>query len=341
MTQGGLAAILWAPYEKRTTYFARRLGATLYNVHYLRYKRPLYAPFKYPPQCLKTWGILARQRPTAVYVMNPPVFAALSVYVYCRLARAHMVMDTHPPALFSRKWGWSAPLQRGLARRAFMNVVDQERFRQLFTAWGARAVVLSDPPVSLSAAAPVGAPDPDPDFSITVINTFAPDEPLAPILAAAQRLPDVRFFILGDVSRAGKNLRHAAPGNVVFTGYLLGDAYWRQLLASHCVMALTTYPHSLLGGAQEGMAAGKPLLLSRQPALTEFFSKGAIFVDHSADSIVQGIDQVRSHAPRLAADMAQLALEKQQAWEIAFQELLALLGRAPQLGQSQDASTSS
>lgn len=339
MSQGGIAAILWAPYEKRTTFFARRLGATLYNVHYLRYKQPLYAPFKYPPQCLKTWAILARQRPTAVYVMNPPVFAALSVSMYCRLARANMVMDTHPPALFSRKWRWSVPLQRALARRAFVNIVDQERFRWLFAGWGARAVVLTDPPVSLPATAL--AETVDPEFSVTVINTFAPDEPLAPVLAAARRLPDVRFFILGDVNRADKTLLHAAPGNIVFTGYLLGDAYWRRLSTSHCVMALTTYPHSLLGGAQEGMAAGRPLLLSRQPALIEFFTKGAVFVDHSTESIVQGVGAVRQQEQRLAADIAQLELEKQQAWEIDFQELLALLGRASHPGRSQDASGAS
>lgn len=336
MSQGGIAAILWAPYEKRTTFFARRLGATLYNVHYLRYKQPLYAPFKYPPQCLKTWAILARQRPSAVYVMNPPVVAAWSVYVYCRLARADLVMDTHPPALYSRKWGWSVPLQRALARRAFVNIVDQERFRRLFEGWGARAVVLSDPPVNLPAAARSEAPDPD--FTITVISTFASDEPLAPVLDAAQRVPDVRFFVLGDPSRADKNLLHAAPDNVVFTGYLLGEAYWRRLTASRCVMALTTYPHSLLGGAQEGMAAGKPLLLSRQPALTEFFSKGAVFVDHSTEGIVQGIDEARAHEQRLAADITQLALEKQQAWEIDFRELLALLGHASPPRRSPNAS---
>lgn len=339
MTQGGMAAIMWAPYEKRSTHFARHLGATLHPVHYLRYKQPIYAPFKYPPQCLKTWAILAQQRPTTVYVMNPPVFAAWSVYVYCRLAQAAMVMDTHPPALFSRKWGWSVPLQRALARRAFVNIVDQERFRRLFEGWGARAVVLSDPPVSLPAAARAEAPDPD--FSVTVINTFARDEPLAPVLDAARRLPDVRFFVLGDAGRADKNLLRTAPGNVVFTGYLLGDAYWRRLSTSHCVMALTTYPHSLLGGAQEGMTAGRPLLLSNQPALTEFFTKGAVFVDHSAESIVQGIGAMRQQEQRLAADIAQLALEKQQAWETDFQELLAVVGRASPEMRSQDASSSS
>lgn len=328
MNRDGIAAILWAPYEEHTTEFAKRLGATLYRIHYLHYKRPLWAPIKYPPQCLRTWAVLFRQRPSVVYVMNPPVFAALSVFVYCRLFGASYVMDTHSPALYSRKWGWTVPLQRALAKQALGNIVDQDRYKRLFESWGAKALVLTKPPTRIPSDKLIESADPN-HFSVTVVNTFASDEPLEPVLGTAERLSEVRFFILGDTGLAKKTLLRTAPENVVFTGYLLGDAYWNRLHSSRVVMALTTYPYSLLAGAQEAMGIGKPLILSRQPALTEYFTKGAVFVDHSVESIVDGIREAQGQEHRLTQEIAHLAVEKRKRWETDFRELLALIGDAP------------
>lgn len=323
-TRGGIVAILWAPHEERTAGFAKHLGASLHRIHYLRYKHPPYAPLKYPPQCLKTWTVLAREHPSYVFVMNPPVFAAWSVHVYCRLAGASMIMDTHPPALYSRKWGWSVPLQRALARRARMNIVDQQRFKDLFESWGAQAMVLTRPPITVPVN-PNGKEVATQPGNVAVVNTFASDEPVEPILEAARQLPQMKFFVLGDTSRAKKSIMTEAPQNVVFTGYLTEHHYWDRLRASEIVMVLTTYPYSLLAGAQEGMSLGKPLVLSRQPALTEFFTQGTEFVDHSVASIVEGVRRASEHAPRLAQESAALALEKHRQWEANFQELQALV----------------
>lgn len=320
-----MAAIVWAPYERRTEQYAQKLGASLHKIHYLRYKRPLLAPLKYVPQCLKTWAVLRRQRPSLVYVTNPPVFAALSVYVYCRWSGASYVMDTHSPALYQWKWAWSVPLQRALAGPALVNVVDQDRYRQLFESWGARALTLRDPPLSISPDSLVDLPEPK-RFNITVINTFASDEPLEPVLEAAERFKDVEFFILGDTSLARKSPLKAAPDNVAFTGYLLGDTYWSRLRSSRGIIALTRFRHSLLAGAQEAMFMGKPLIVSKQPALTDYFTKGAIFVDNSPQSLVDGVRRLRAQEERLTEEIVELAGEKRKQWESKFQELLSLIG---------------
>ena len=49
-----IIAMVWAPEENRTATYARLLKAPLFNVHYLLYKRPYVAPFKYVAQALKT-----------------------------------------------------------------------------------------------------------------------------------------------------------------------------------------------------------------------------------------------------------------------------------------------
>jgi hypothetical protein len=233
-------------------------------------------------------------------------------------------MDTHPPALYSRKWGWTKPLQRFLSRFAVINVVDQERFKQLFETWGAKAVALESPPkhVPPNVSSPV-----DPSyFDIIVVNTFAEDEPVTPILEAAMQLPPtVRFFITGDTARARPEVIANPPPNVTFTGYLWREEYWKRVNSSRVVMALTTYPYSLLQAAHEGLVLKKPLVLSNQPALTEYFPKGAVFVENTAASIVAGVKAAQEKEAQLSKELAALSEEHQERWDRNFKQLSTLL----------------
>lgn len=326
MTQhGGIAVIFWGPHSICTENFAIRLHAPFYPIHYLRWKEPLLAPIKYIPMWLKTWFILLRQRPSSVFVVNTPVFAPLCVYMYCRLAGIPFVMNVHGHTLSGRKWGWSRPLQRFLGRRALVNLVGTLEYLRIFESWGAKSLLLEDPPIDLPGGERVPFTKPN-GFILTVISTFAGDEPLHLVVDAARQLAGIRFYILGDTALADKRLLASAPSNVVFPGYLKGDAYWNQLYFSRALMILTTNPYSLVAGGIEGMVMGKPLILSRQPALVDYFTKGTIFVDHTIDSITVGINEARAHEGTLAKETADLAVEKRDSWERSFQGFLSLLG---------------
>jgi glycosyltransferase involved in cell wall biosynthesis len=161
--------------------------------------------------------------------------------------------------------------------------------------------------------------------SVTVVNTFNDDEPVVPILDAAKQLPDISFYILGDTALANKSLFRMAPPNVVFTGYLLGDEYWKRLNSSSAVMVLTTQPYSLLAGAQEGMALGKPLILSNQPALVDYFSKGVVFIEHNPESIIAGVKRAIDQALLLGQDITALEKEKRDYWETGMRRLSDLV----------------
>jgi hypothetical protein len=322
--RSNVIAIVWAPYEARTAMFAKHLGVPLHNIHYLKYKRPLVAPFKYVAQWLKTWLVLIQNRPGFVYITNPPIIAVLCVAIYCAVTRTRYIMDTHPPALYSRKWGWTLPLQRFLSRFAFMNVVDQDRFKELFESWGGRAIVLENPPKNAPENL-TGAPNPK-YFDITVVNTFAVDEPVDIIIEAAKCFPPTtRFFITGDISLAKNGVVRNAPSNVTFTGFLWREDFWNQLTSSRAIMVLTTYPYSLLGGGHDGMILRKPLILSDQPALTEYFTKGAIFVENTTDGIVAGVRAVQEKEAQLSQELAELSDEREQRWNAHFNELTTLI----------------
>ncbi|MEM7127347.1 MAG: glycosyltransferase [Chloroflexota bacterium] len=261
--------------------------------------------------------------------MNPPVFAALSVYIYSLLSSVPFIMDTHTPSLYGRRWGWTLPLQRFLAKKAFVNIIDQERFGRLFDEWGAPSVILERPPLDIGSR--LGATYSDASnqknatfashFHIAVVSTFSSDEPLDVVIQGAARLPDVTFSILGDTDKAPKKLIQNSPSNVHYPGYLMGSAYWEHLQSADAIMVLTTFSHSLLGGAQEGLALGKPLILSGQPALTNYFTQGALFIEHDGESIVDAVIKCRENYTRLCAESSALSVIKRQTWHDTFRTL--------------------
>lgn len=321
-------AITWTDHMDRASGFARRLEGDVAYVYYMPVaSNPwLLAPLRYLVQWVMAWKVLFQKRPWCVHVTNPPAFAALNVWLYCRLSGAFYIMDTHSPALYSKKWGWSLPLQRFLARRAAVNIVDQQRFKALFESWGARAVILPDPPGAPVQLEPAQEAEEDGAYPILVVNTFAPDEPVDIVLEAARALPQVRFYLTGDTQLGDSALLSAAPQNVTLTGYMEREAYWRRLNACRAVMVLTTYPYSLLAGAQDGMLLGKPLILSRQPALCEYFTKGALLIENTTEGIVQGVRECQQREDRLRGEIRELAVEKRELWQTNFMELRRIVG---------------
>ena len=318
-----LIAVVWAPHEARTASFAKWLNAPLYNIHYLKAKRPHLAPIKYILQWVATWWVMSRERPQFVFVTNSPPVAGLCVMCYCWISGTEFVLDTHPPGLYNRKWGWSRPLQRFTSRFARINIVDQERFRALFQSWGASAMVLENPPKDIPKVNITEAPIETNAFAY--VGTFGDDEPVEILLAAARARPDITLYILGDKGLARREWIADAPPNLVFTGYLTGDAYWDRLRRSQAVIVLTTHAHSLLGGAQDGLYLGKPLILSDQPTLKEHFHKGAIFIQNSPEGIMMGLEQALREREQLEKEIQQLKDEQTRRWHTSFQQLQAIL----------------
>jgi hypothetical protein len=328
-----LMVIVWAPEEQRTESIARMLGAEIFHVHYLKYKSPLHAPFKYPLQALRTWLLLVRYRPRFVYVTNPPIFAPMAVYAWCCLSGAKLIMDTHPPSLYHSNWAWSVPLQRWMSRRVLANISDQDRFKRRFESWGAAPTIVFERPPKVVGGSGVATTSAKPGtFPVAVVNTFAEDEPLQCVLDAARLRPDVTFYITGDTAKGDRAMIAGAPANCVFTGYLRGDAYWGMLRGCRAVMALTEWQNSLMLAAQDGISLGKPTLTSRQQTLMEYFYKGAVFVENTGASIAEGIREVQEREQDLIREGREFVEERQRAWDVNFRQLQKLIDGEPNAG---------
>jgi len=323
--KGGLAIIFWGPHSPSTDDFGRKFSAPVYKIHYLLWKRWWLAPIKYIPMCLKTWSVLSKQKPQAVFVINSPVFAVMSIFPYCKLKKIPYIINVHGHSFYGRKWAWSLPLHRFFAKKAMMNLVGFPKYKELFESWGAKALILERPQKQIDPLELVHVTD-QTKFTVTMVSTFSADEPVDLVIQAASQLSDVQFYILGNKQNADKSILSAAPENVVFPGYLKFEDYWNQLNSSQVIITLTTTPYSLISGGVEAMSLKKPMILSRQPALTDYFTKGAIFVDHSVESIVEAVHLAKLNENQLAMECAELAAEKQNQWDESFEFLLSLLG---------------
>jgi hypothetical protein len=83
----------------------------------------------------------------------------------------------------------------------------------------------------------------------------------------------------------------------------------------------------MMAGAIDGLGLGKPLILSRQPTLQEYFPKGVIFVENEPTSIVQGIKEFQKLEEQLMVEIALLRDEKYTKWQESLSQLQKIIGQ--------------
>jgi glycosyltransferase involved in cell wall biosynthesis len=191
---------------------------------------------------------------------------------------------------------------------------------------GGRAMVLRDP-VTPTPLSPIQRQE---QFSVTVVNTFATDEPLEAVLLAAAGLPGVRFSVTGKLSRANPELLRQAPSNVVFTDFLPEEVYYQLLRSSHAVMSLTTRDHTLQCGACEALSLERPIITSNWALLRDYFSRGTVHVDNTPAGIRQGIESLKQDYSRYEMEVVELRQMRRQEWQqrsAELAELITSLGR--------------
>ncbi len=307
--------LVWGPpsHGPRSRVFARALGIDALHFIYSTTRRGLLtAPFKYAYQAVQTLRLLLRKRPRIVFVQSPPSFAVLFVYLYCRLSGARYVVDAHSAAFQLAFWTRPRWLYSLLARCAIVTIVTSEYYQQMINDLGGQALVVRDIPTTFQRAEtyPLNG-----GFNVMVVNTFAVDEPLGQVLAAAANLNDVQFYITGRESRANPDVLAKAPSNVHFTDFLPDASYYALMDASHAVMCLTTRDYTMQRGACEALSLGKPIITSDFPILREYFREGAVHVPNTREGIRQGVLEVKEHHALYQAGIRQMQIAQRQEWQ--------------------------
>lgn len=316
------AYISWAKLRRADT-IAEQLGIPSHTVRYFyRGTPPLLTLLKYFLQALKTLWILLRDRPRVVLVTSPPVFAVAPVYLYALLFRRRFVIDHHSGCFLEPHWLRWSWLQRFFARRAALNLPHNRDNAAFLEEWGARSLVFPSLPPEIREPARNSNPTPGRPL-VVYICSWKSDEPAAELIEAARRIPEVDVCITGKAPAA---VASGLPSNVRLTGYLGDDAYNELLAGARALVALTTRPGTLLYGAQEAIALGKPLVLSRSPTLEALFTGGTVFSENTPEALASAVRDGIARSGQLEQDMREFRERYQAEGAARLAELRATVG---------------
>lgn len=320
------AFIAWTPIGGRAHEIAEALRGEAAVFYSLGRARGAAKLVRYLVSLAQTALYLARRRPRAVLVTNPPIFPGLLALAYGRLARAPVLLDSHPGGFGLQGDRVSArlqPLHRWLAPRVDAVLVAEDTLAERVRGWGGRAEVVHEAPPTWTST-PHRAPTPP--LTVLFVSIFAADEPVEVALDAARRLPEVRFRITGETAKAPPGLLAGSPANVEWTGFLAAEDYRQALADAHLVLALTTEPTSVVRAGYEATWAGRPLLVSDSPAARAAFPE-AVHVANDGASIAAGVQRARAGYAELAARLPVARARQSERWERQRTVLEALVGK--------------
>jgi hypothetical protein len=288
--------IAWTFLDGRSTEIATALGGEARSYFDLSILSRRLMPARYLLSALRTAGHLALTRPRSVIATNPPVLPGLIAWVYGRLSRAGVVLDSHPSSFDPGVHAGLArqlPLHKWLTSRVDATIITGAELADLVSSWGGRPIVVHEAPPSWTVEPPGAIHEPP---RVLVLGALAADEPVAEVLAAARELPGVNFRVTGDPRRIESRLRASAAANTEFTGYLRGAAYVQALAEADVVLSLTRRPEAVSRATYEGVYALRPVVTS-QSELTDRLFPHAIRVANDKDSIAAGVKEaiVRHH----------------------------------------------
>lgn len=306
MTKKTPTWIAWET-QRRSQTLSRSLG---YRLRIFDHER--LGLFRYPWSALRTLALLVAERPSLVVVQNPSMVLAALTCACKRLLGFSLVVDRHSNFLLSPGaakgakgargiWGWKRRVFLALSRYSIRN---------------ADITIVTNPEIAArverDSGRPFILPDPYPDLAIAprppgravarvvFVCSWADDEPIREMMEAAAELRgEVVMYVTGRPKAAYSGMLEKRTDNFLPTGFLSDAEYFRLLAEADAVAVLTTQASTLVCGAYEGMAMGKPLLLSGSDVLRRYFAAGAVHLEN--------------HLPReIAAKLRQLLVRRRE-----------------------------
>ena len=311
--------ISWYPQSRRTQTLSDRFGLAAYQIPTPWWKKRAYAPVKYPLPLLRTARILRHSRPDELWVMYPPQPLVLLASAYCAYRHVPLVVDMHSVSFYALRFRAFRPLEIPLLRKAAAVLVTNDALAEVVNGWGCQPFVLTDP----LPTPPAMLRNQVEPTRVTVIATYSDDEPLDLLPAVANELKELTFYVTshprGDTSQW--------PSNLVPTGLLEDQAYWEQLASSAVVMVLTLRPNTLLSGGYEALSLYRPLVLSDQKVLREYYGEAAIYAASDVAALVNGVKEALQRGDELSKRLSELAALREREWQAKADRLARMLGR--------------
>jgi len=305
---------LWVTWEKqrRNKGLSEALGWPLHEIIHPdpRLRRYIYS-------IAKTVSLLLQKKTSVVAAQNPSIILAFIVIVLKYILKYKAVIDAHNSGIYPME-GMSAfmmMVSRWIQRHADLTIVTNAQLKAFVEYNGGRAFVLPDrlPEVPLTLTSPAR----EGRVNIAFICTYSLDEPFKEVFHAARLLPE-DFWIYVTGRYKGKVDECTIPMNVKLLGFVPEDQFWGLLSSVDFILDLTLREGCLVCGAYEGVALGKPLILSDTKTLKSYFNKGCVYVAPNASSIASGMIEAMEHRDRLLKEIKHLQKAIIQNWDETF-----------------------
>jgi hypothetical protein len=277
---------IWITWEhqRRNRSMATKLGARLYEMGYAGSRLGRYLRL-----ILRTLRVVFREQPDIVYFQNPSIVLAslMALLRGLRLIRARTIGDFHNAGVVPPRGRFLIPW---IVRNTDLVIVSNRNLEPAITSVGGRVISIPDPlPTFMHAT--FGCQHATDPSDVLFVCSWAADEPIVEVLRAAQILEQLGSDIV--ISTTGRARLEAVgwhgdvPRNVRLLGYLSDTEFEDRLARSSVVLDLTTTADCMVCGAYEAVSACVPMIVSDNMPTREYFSKGALFTDNSAEDIAR------------------------------------------------------
>ncbi|MBL8351854.1 MAG: glycosyltransferase family 4 protein [Burkholderiaceae bacterium] len=315
--------VAWTAFQRRQVSMAPHCGCQTVFFPVARHAGRLAKAWTYLANAWRTWRCLRSARPGVVWVQLPQVPLLWVALLYRALSRSKVsvVADCHNAQL---RPPWSRfPLALSSLRRADVVLVHNQAMLAQARALGwpmDHLRVLEDVPPVGKAQAPNGTARrliARAKPWVVFPGSFAADEPIGEILAAARLAPEICFILTGRIETARRHghVLDDLPANVVLPGFLPVDAFDDLLREADAVLGLTKVEGIQLSVCNEALGFGRPLVTSDTRLLREMFGAAAVLVDTASPaSIAQGCRAALADAGRRSALSVALGQQRLAAW---------------------------
>ena len=315
--------IAWTTFQRRQVSMA---DSVCFECVFLpiKAKSRIIKALTYISSLVKTVHLLHERRPETVWVQLPQVPALWAALIYRALSPTgvKIVADCHNAQL---RAPWSNfPLAKWSLRRADAILVHNEAMLAQAEKLGwpmDKVLVLEDVPATGKDKPPTGiaakhisAPKP----WIVFPGSFAADEPIQEVLAAARIASECTFIITGRPERAEQNGHNIddLPKNVILPGFLSIELFDDLLREADVVTGLTREEGIQLSVCNEALGFGRPLVTSDTQILRKLFGEAAVLVEtKNPTSIAAGCREALGHADEYARKSRDLAVERTFMWQ--------------------------
>jgi hypothetical protein len=268
--------------------------------------------FKYIILTIRTIKVLFQKKPQVLIVQNPSiVLGYLSVFLR-PLLRYKLIMDCHNAAIYplEDEYLWMTSIAQFLIRKADFVIVTNDELSK-------KVIELKGSPIILNDPIPVFEFDEASQFQnlqpkVTLIATWAEDEPILEFLHAVKKVDNVDFYVTGKLKDPYIKEKYST---IHFPGFVSRTNYIKLIATSDLIVDLTTRENCLVCGAYEAVGVGVPMLLSNTISLRSTFDLGAEFCENTVDGIKDGIVSALSNINDLKVDIKEMKLAHMKRWE--------------------------